>query len=215
MQANYATGPISLALSWNDGFYSDQFTWLSGSATWKFDPANSFTAVWAANTQTTTVSTSATPLLQNNSQIYDAIYTYKSGSWTFSPALQYTSVPAAPSIGVPHEGATFGAAVLVNYSFDSSCRIGALNLTGFSLPFRAEFISSTGSASEGAPNLLYGPGSAAWSLTVTPTYQFKTFFARAEASYVGVSHLTTGSAFGPNGSNGRQARFLMETGFLF
>ncbi|MGT2492307.1 outer membrane beta-barrel protein [Cupriavidus basilensis] len=51
---------------------------------------------------------------------------------------------------------------------------------GFKLPVRLEYIGSTGSAAGGAPNLLYGPGSAAWSFTVTPTYQYKRFFARAE-----------------------------------
>ena len=39
---------------------------------------------------------------------------------------------------------------------------------------------------DGAANLLYGPGSAAWSVTVTPTYQKNIFFTRAELSYVGM-----------------------------
>jgi len=32
----------------------------------------------------------------------------------------------------------------------------------------------------GAPNLLYGHVVNAWSFTVTPTYQYKDYFARAE-----------------------------------
>ena len=32
VQLNYSHGPISLALSWNDGFYSSRLSWVSGSA---------------------------------------------------------------------------------------------------------------------------------------------------------------------------------------
>jgi hypothetical protein len=215
IQANYSAGSLAFALSWNDGFYSDQFTWLSGSATWEVNKDNSFQAIWGANTRTTNVSTTATPLLQDNSRIYNLTYTYSPERWTVSPYLQYTYIPAAPSIGVSHDAATYGAAVLVNYTFEPTFRVGGLSLVGFSLPFRVEYTASTGNAADGAPNLLYGPGSTAWSITISPTYQYKRFFTRAEFSYVGTKHTTTGFAFGPNGSNSTQARFLIESGFLF
>jgi hypothetical protein len=212
---NYTSGPISLASSWNDGFYSNQLSWLSGSATCKLDSANSFTVVWAANTQTSTVSTTATPVLQNNSRIYDVIYTYSYGPWTLSPYLQDTYVPRLPSIGVLRSAETYGAALPVDYTFDAASKIGNLSLSGFSLPFRLEYIASTGSPADGAPNLIYGPGSAAWSITVTPTHQYQRYFMRAEFSYVAASHTTPGLAFGSSGSNTTQARFLLESGLLF
>jgi hypothetical protein len=213
VQVNYSHGPVSLALSWNDGFYSDRFSWLSGSATWKVDDADQLVFVGAGNTRTTFASTTATPVLQNNSQMYNAMYTRSSKSWTLSPYLQYTYVPRALSIGVPHDLATYGAALLVNYTFDSASKVGALSLNGFSLPFRTEYIASSGSVAGGG--LLYGPGSAAWSITVTPTYQYERFFARAEFSYVGTTHTIAGFVFGPSGSNTTQARLLLESGFLF
>jgi hypothetical protein len=80
---------------------------------------------------------------------------------------------------------------------------------------RAEYLDTSGSASDGTPNLLYGPGSAAWSLTLTPTYQYKRFFARAEIAYVGARHITPGLAFGSNGRKGSQVRGLFEAGLLF
>jgi len=67
----------------------------------------------------------------------------------------------------------------------------------------------------GAPNLLYGPGSKAWSITVTPTYQRKIFFARSEFSFVGAIDTTPGFALGPDGRNTHQARVLLEAGILF
>ena len=41
VQANLVTGPVTWNLSWNDGFYSDRFNWLSGAATWTINSANS------------------------------------------------------------------------------------------------------------------------------------------------------------------------------
>jgi Putative beta-barrel porin-2, OmpL-like. bbp2 len=76
---------------------------------------------------------------------------------------------------------------------------------GVSLPVRLEYISSTGGFANGAPNLLYGPGSNAWSVMVTPTYQYKIHFARAEFSHVAANSTTTGLAFGPGGNNTTQA----------
>jgi Putative beta-barrel porin-2, OmpL-like. bbp2 len=215
VQVNHSAGPFTFALSWNDGFYSDQMTWISGSTVWKIDETNSFTILGGANTRTTSVSTIATPVLQNNSRIFDLIYTCRSGPWSLSPYLQYTYVPVAPSIGVLHDAATYGASLLVNYSFDPTVKLGSFSFAGLSLPFRIEYITSTGTTANGAPNLLYGPGSAAWSFTVTPTYQYERFFTRAEVSYVAASHTTPGLAFGSNGSEVSQARFAVEAGFLF
>jgi hypothetical protein len=209
-QLNYTQGPVAFAFSWNDGFYSDQFTWLSGSATYTLDSANSFVLAAGGNYAHTAKSTLATPLFQNNSTLFTLVYTYNSAPWTITPYFQYTHVPATSSIGAFSAAATYGGAVLANYSFGDDSP-----LPGFSIPFRIEYISSTGSIADGAPNLLYGPGSNAWSITLTPTYQYKIYFARAEVSHVGAHDTTEGLAFGPNGGNKTQTRFLFEAGILF
>ncbi len=98
----------------------------------------------------------------------------------------------------------------MNYSFPEDSW-----LPGFSLPVRFEYISSTGSVASGAPSLIYGPGSSAWSVTVTPTYQYGIYFARAEFSHVGTSSTTPGFALGPTFGNTTQTRFMFETGVLF
>lgn len=120
-----------------------------------------------------------------------------------------------PSIDVLHDAATYGASLLVNYSFDPAAKLGSLSLAGLSLPFRVEYITSTGTTADGAPNLLYAPGNATWSITVTPTHQYERFFTRAEFSYVAASHTTPGLAFGSSGSEVTQARLAFEAGFLF
>jgi hypothetical protein len=217
-QLNYTAGPLAYALSWNDGFYSNRFTWLSGSATYTADPSNSFVLAaggnYAHTTKLTTTTpffeTTATPLFQNNETLFTFVYTHNSAPWTFTPYFQFTHVPAASSIGASTSASTIGGAILANYSFGDDSP-----LPGVSLPIRFEYIGSTGGLAKGAPNLLYGPGSNAWSITVTPTYQYKIYFARAEVSHVGTSNTTPGAVFGPNGTNTTQTRFLFEAGILF
>lgn len=205
IQLNYTSGAMTYAVSWNDGLYSNRYSWLWGMASYAIDKTNTLTFIAGGNTKITTVSTFATPIFLNNEQIYNLIYVHTAGPWTLEPYLQYTSVPKSGKIGTGETGTTFGAALLATYAFGN----------GFSLPFRVEYISSTGSAANGAPNLLYGAGSKACSFTITPTYQYKTYFARAELSFVSASKTTPGAVFGPLGNDKTQTRFALETGILF
>jgi hypothetical protein len=205
VQANYASGPISLSLSWNDGFYSNDFSWLSGDAAWAIDASNSLSFVGGGNLATSTKSSFATPIYQNNSKILNLIYTYTANPWTITPYLQYTQVPSSEKLGFAHSGQTYGAAILATYNLSS-----AWNLSG-----RIEYIDSVGNVAEGAPNLLSGPGSKAWSFTITPTWQYKVFFVRPEASFITLSNATSGLALGSDLGVTNQFRALLETGVLF
>lgn len=211
-QLNYTMDPLTFAFSWNDGFYSDRFTWLSGSLTYTLDSSNSFVLAAGGNYAHTTKATLATPLFQNNSTLVTLVYTYNAAPWTITPYFQFTNVPgnSSPPFNTFSSASTYGGAILANYSFGE----GSF-LPGFSIPIRFEYISSTGSTANGAPNLLYGPGSNAWSITLTPTYQYRIFFARAEFSHVSANSTTPGSGFGRDGMNTTQTRFLFETGILF
>jgi hypothetical protein len=209
-QLNYTAGPLAYSFSWNDGFYSDRFTWLTGSATYTLNSANTFEIVAGGNFAHTAKTTLATPLFQNNETILNAIYTYNAAPFTITPYFQFTHVPAASSIGAFSAASTYGGAILANYSFPDDSL-----LPGVSLPLRFEYVASTGSPASGAPNLLYGPGSNAWSITFTPTYQYKIFFARVEFSHVGTSSTTPGLVFGRDGNNTTQTRALLETGIIF
>jgi Putative beta-barrel porin-2, OmpL-like. bbp2 len=204
IQANYTMGPVALSVSLNDGLYSDRYNWISGLATWTIDKQNTLAVAAGGNASTTTVATLATPTAQNNSRIVNLIYTYNSAPWVITPYFQYTDVPANSTLGFTSGASTYGAALLASYAFTDNV----------SLAGRAEIIGSSGGA--GAANLLgYGPGSAAWSLTLTPTYQQGIFFARAEGSVVGISSVAAGSGFGRSGTSKTQGRFMVETGILF
>ena len=206
LQVNYTVGLVAFSVSYNDGFYSNKYNWLSGMVTYAADSTNTFTLIAAGSLSRTDMVSQATPLYQDNEQGYNLIYTLTSGRFTIQPYLQYTVVPKSALLNTQQNGATYGAALLVNYSVPRS---------GFSLPVRGEYIASTGSAAQGAPNLLYGIGSKAWSATVTPTYQYNRVFLRTELSHVKVLDAGSGAAFGPQGNNNSQTRLLIETGFIF
>jgi hypothetical protein len=152
----------------------------------------------------TAFQTFATPV-QNNSVMYAAIYTYARSGWIVQPYYQYSNVPTNPAVGVVKGASTQGGALLVSRRFAH----------GFSLAGRGEYIASTGSVTDGSVNLMYGPGSSAWSITLTPTFQYQRFFARGDLSFVRENNITPGAAFGPAGTNPNQPRGVMEVGFLF
>src|SRR5579863_4319311 len=198
---------LSLTLSWNDGFYSNVYNWISGNAAYAFNSSNTLSFVGMGNAGQTTSTSVATPFLQNNGQIYNLLYTYSHESWTITPYWQYTRVPVKPSIGILESGHTNGGAVLLNYNFKG----------GISLAVRPEYITSSGSTTDPlALNLLgYGVGSNAFAFTVTPTYQKGGFFLRGDVSLVDARSATPGLVFGKAGLNTKQTRGVIEAGFMF
>ena len=205
VQANYTKGPLTVSLSLNDGYYSGKYNWLSGLVSYAVSPHDAISVVASGNVGRTLKSSFATPLLQNNGELYNLIWTHTAGPWTITPYLQYSRVPADPALGIAHSASTYGAAVLAKYSFTNE----------FSLAARAEYIKSTGTVANGAPSLLYGPGSSAWSLTATPTWQKGIFFIRGEGSYVSAQDVVPGFGLGKNFDKHSQTRGLIEAGVFF
>ena len=162
VQANYSSGPLSIALSWNDGYYTNVWNTGSGLISWAFDSAN-----------TLAFDASFTPDYDgvSGNQIYDLMYTYNADPWTIGPYVQYQSINNSG-------GSDWGIGVLASYQFNPE----------WSLNGRFEYEDSSGA---GSP-LIYGPKSSAWSITVTPTWQKGIVFARGELSYTGLSDQTFG-----------------------
>ena len=182
VQLNYASGPLSVAVSWNDGYYSNVWNTASGLISYAFDGSN-----------TLAFDFSETPDYGGNAgnQIYDLMYTYSNAPWTFGPYLQYQTVN--------HGGDEWGIGVLASYQFNPD----------WSLNLRGEYEDSSNSSFL----FIYGPGSSAWSITVTPTWQKGIFFARGELSYAGLSDNLFG--YGTSFNKDNQFRALFETGIVF
>ena len=205
VQANYAHGPLSVSLSLNDGYYSKKYNWVSGTVGYAVSPKDSVTFGAAANLGRTRKSTFATPTVLNNGQLFFLSWTHNDGPLTIQPYVQFGHVPKDEALSIAHSASTYGAALLGKYSFTNEISLAA----------RAEYVKSTGSVSNGAPSLLYGPGSSAWSLTVTPTWQRGIFFVRGEGSFVSAHNVVDGFGLGKNFDKSSQVRGLIEAGIIF
>jgi hypothetical protein len=195
---------LSGAISWNDGYYSNRYSWLSGSLTLTKGP-HSLVYDGMGNLGQTAYQTVATPV-QNNSYMHAVIYTYTKGPWIISPYFQYGKLPTNAKVGVPMGTSATGGAINASYAFKS----------GFSLPVRVEYLMSSGSATDGSVNLLgFGAGSAGTTFTATPTYQKGGFFVRGDLAYVHATDSTTGDVFGKAGTDPSQFRVVGEFGFIF
>jgi hypothetical protein len=204
IQANYTTGPLALSASLNDGFYSDNYNWLSGAATWTVNKQNSLEVVGGGNFGHTDKNVlPKSPYFYNNSDIVDLIYTYTNAPWTVTPYVQYTHVPGNAFLGSPHDNSTLGAAVLASYALSDNVSLAA----------RGEYITATGDSL--STNVLYGPKSSAMSFTVTPTWQQGIWFVRGDLSLVQAFGTTAGSAFGRDGNGATQGRVVIEGGIIF
>jgi hypothetical protein len=214
IQLNGTYKKLTLSFSWNDGFYSDRYTSLSGLLAYAINGANTVTFAASGNAGNTYVRTGpanffpVTPVYQNNEQVYNLIYTYTKGPVTISPYYQYTVVKSNDSVFLTPGAHTNGGALLANYNFKH----------GFSLAVRPEYIKSSGSLASNEANLLgYGPGTGAFSFTVTPTWVKDAFFLRGDVSIVHLTNFVVGSdvGFGIGGSNTNQFRGAIEAGFMF
>ena len=203
VQVNQTMGKVTASVSWNDGFYSNRYTWLTGSLAYTNGP-NALSFVAGGNLGQTRFQTFATPV-QNDGSIYNVIYTYTKGPWIIQPYYQYTSVPTNTSLGIVKGAHTNGAAILLSYAFKH----------GFSLPVRYEYISSSGSAAANSVNLMFGPGSNGTSFTATPTWQKGGFFMRGDIAWAHAGSSTPGFVFGPLGTKNNQFRVMGEIGFVF
>ncbi len=205
VQANYASGPLSISLSLNDGYYSNTYSTVSGLVSYAFNGANSLAFAASGNLAHPSKSSFVTSPILNNSQIYNLIYTYNAAPVLITPYVQYQHIDAHSSTPFFVKSMDdWGVGLLVNYAVTPSFNIAA----------RGEYETSSGGfPALGQFPLPYGPSSKAWSFTVTPTYQFKDFFVRAEASYTTLNDSVPGLLeFGKNFDKDNQARLMVETG---
>ena len=208
LQLNYSYGPLAASVSWNNGFYSHSYTWVDGSLAWTINPQNTLSIVGGGNAGFAASTNYATPLLNNNGQIYNVIYTFNAAPIVITPYFQETNIPFNPDIGVLKSTQTLSGAILASYAITDKISVAA----------RGEYLGTTGNENSpkgSAANLLYGVGSDAFSLTLTPTFQWNQFFFRGEVSYVQANSYTPGDVFGKEGNNNSQVRGLVETGVIF
>ncbi|MGY2047466.1 porin [Methylobacterium sp. JK268] len=211
VQVNWSEGPWSVSVAGTDGFYSGEISWFSGSVAYKINDANTIGVNGGFNVDRTNLINRsprylfATPNPQQNSGIFNINYTYSDGPWIITPYFQFTNVDRDVRNGILESASTYGGALLASYAFNDN----------FALAGRVEYETQTGNRVNGFTSLLYGPGSSALSVTVTPTFTFGRYFLRGEYAHVQLYDIAAGLGFGKAGTRTSQDRYLIETGFTF
>jgi hypothetical protein len=207
-QANYTSGPLTISVSLNDGYYSNRLNVVSGLISYGFNAGADTLAFSASgNLGHTGYGRAGSTLWQNNDSIYNLIYTHTSGAWTVSPYIQYVTVPKmnfcssmTSSCGLIAGGSSISGALLVSYGLSDNWKLAG----------RFEYVETSG-----GDNFLYGNGSNAFTFTLTPTWQYKVFFVRPEVSYVSAGSITSGFGLGALGRSSDQFRGMLEAGVVF
>ncbi|KTC86540.1 hypothetical protein Lbru_0481 [Legionella brunensis] len=102
--------------------------------TYTINSKNNLSVVASGNIKHDSESSLVIPLAQNNSQIYNLIYSYTAGSLTISPALQFTHVPRDPGVELLYSAWTYSVALATKFVFN----------TNWSITGRVEYIDTTG-----------------------------------------------------------------------
>ena len=203
IQVNQTMGKFTASLSWNDGFYSNRYTWLSGSLAYTKGP-HTLAFVAGGNYGKTAFQTLRHARAKQQPNLQRHLH-LQQGGMDRPTLLAIHRCADQPEVGVVKGASTNGVAILVNHTFKH----------GFSLPVRLEYITSSGNVAQEAVNLMYGPGSGGTSITVTPTFQNGGFFFRGDLAYAHISDITPGYGFGQGGNLKSQPRALAEFGFIF
>ncbi|MDE2572702.1 MAG: outer membrane beta-barrel protein [bacterium] len=205
IRATWAAGRWNSSLEYNDGFYSGDRGAVEGLVGYNTSAATNLSfAFILPDAGTPGNLTSAVA----NKREYNVMLTTAVGRWSLSPYLLFVDSPSSGALGYAKDERAAGGALLGAYAFNGAWSLGA----------RVEYVKNSSDAADKSPNadlIGYGPGSTAWSYTLTPTYRRGKAFFRAEASSVSVGHLTPGIGFGSAGMQSSQFRGALEAGIQF
>lgn len=198
-------GKYTGAIELNDGYYSGHFLGIEGSVAFAKDANTSYQFVFVLpNASAPGNPTSSIA----NKRLYNFMYTAERGKWTWAPYVLLVQSPASSALGYSNAENAYGAALISTYRPNAT----------WSITGRVEDIANGSTPNDQSPNadlVGYGPGSGAWSFTITPTFRQKELLLRADVSQVMVRAATQGAAFGNAGSLRNQFRFVFEAGLQF
>jgi hypothetical protein len=213
VEASYNSGPISATVSFGDGYDTGVFNFMEAIATYSIDANNAATIYYGGNLGTTgtLVKSNEGPTAYQNSQMIGAFYSYTAGNLNLAPEVQYQYAKADAKIGIQKPTYNFGAALFADYSIGTS---------PYSIGAWGEYFTSHASVADSGAGAWYiGPDSEGVALSVSPTWQYKDLFARADAGYIYLlnNKSSGGVSYGYGGSGTDRGEFvgLLEAGLLF
>jgi len=215
-ELSYSSGPVSATVLFGDGYDTGVFNFLEAIGTYSFNADNAATLYYGGNLGTTgtAVKSNEGPTAYQNSQMIGGFYSYTLGNLNLAPEIQYQYAKANQKIGIYKPTYNLGAAVFADYALSAT--------SPYSIGGWAEYFSSHASAVDGASGIgswYIGPNNEGVAFSVSPTWQYKDLFARADAGYIYLIHnkSTAGATYGygNNGSSRGEFVGLLEAGLLF
>jgi hypothetical protein len=212
VQVTYAHGPVSLNFIFGDGYDTGVFNYVQFLGAYTINSNNIASIYGAANLGTTGphayVYADESPVYAN-SNLLGMYYSYTNGNLNLVPEVQYQYTKARAILGLTKPTSNFGAALFADYSFGKS---------PYSIGAWGEYVTSHTSQADNF-SWFIGPNAEAVGFSVTPTWQYKYLFLRADLGYLYLMHNTdaTGVKFGYGGSGtGRNVvSTQLEAGLFF
>ena len=211
-------GKFTATVSISDGYFTKVINYLQYLLTYAPDKNDSFNLFGGANLGTTGPDVTGTGnLLYDNSTLFGGYYTYTNGGFTMTPEVQYQRTRpmnkyAAGGFQIGGPVSNIGLALFSDYQFGprSPWSIGAFG------EYASESYRKGATYAGITPDYFgFGPGSRLYGFSVTPTWQYKDLFARADLGFIHVNPGAGGSAFGTNGFQKNQVTGVLEAGLLF
>ena len=218
----YSQGPLSATVQFGDGSDSGVANFLQALVSYSFDANNTLNVFYGGNLGRTgantffygNLTTAAAPYYYN-SQLFGAYYSYTNGNLNLVPEVQY--VYAKPQAyysldGMSKTSSAFGAALFGTYSLAN---------TPYSLGGWVEYFNSRVGATDGNnfANWAIGPDAQAIGVALSPTWQYKDLFARANAGYIYLlrNKSAAGTTYGYGTGGHAKGQFMgtLEAGVLF
>lgn len=193
------------ALEIDDGFYSGRYLGFEGSVSLAGGSITTYQFNFLIPNQSAPSNPTAAVA---NRRVYNPVVLINTAKWQLQPYLLFVDSPASAALGYTKDEHAFGTAFLADYALSGPWSAG----------IRIEYAKNGSDQSDLSPNanlLGYGPGSSAWTYTLTPTYKNKAVMARVEFSQVSVANFTPGLGFGNAGTGSTQSRVGFEVGVQY
>ncbi len=211
VEASYTTGPFAGTIQYGDGYDNGVWNYIQALGTYTINSTNALSVYLGANLGTTgpnAVSYGGDSAFYANSDLIGAFYNFTMGSLNLVPEVQYQAVRAIARIGQSKSSSNFGAAVFADYSIGTS---------PYSVGAWVEGFTSKTSTLD-ATDWFIGPNAQGVGVSISPTWQYKDLFARADLGglYL-IRNKFDGTKYGYGSSGTGRGVFqgTLEAGLLF
>ncbi len=224
VSANYTQGPINATVTFGDGYDTGVWNFIQGLVTYTINATNSLSVYTADNLGRTGLAsyaygggtTGGAPYYVNSDMI-GAYYSYTMGNLNLVPEVQYQYAKGDAKLGIGTYDAASG-----NFYAKASSNLGAALFADYSLSSTSPYSIGAWAeywTSKGTADWFIGSDSEGVGASVSPTWQYKDLFARADAGYLYLLHNKSAdgvSSYG-YGDNKDHGEFVgtLEAGLLF